>query len=274
MTKIDEFSVLISVYSKEKPEYLKAALESIWFKQTLKPTEIIIVEDGPMTNELSMIIDTFQNVAPAKVVLLKENSGLGVALSHGIMSCANEIIARMDSDDISSHDRFEKQIPLINKGYDVVSSWSLFFEDSIDNIIATKKRPENDCDIKKLAKKRSPVSHAASILRKSKVLEAGNYKHCPLYEDYDLWVRMIMNNAKFYNLQDYVYYIRSSTSQFGRRGGFKYLINELQAQWRFKYIGFINLFEFIRNCIIRIVIRLIPNNFRRKVYLILWQKSK
>lgn len=267
------FSVLLSVYNKEKPAYLKEALNSIWSTQTLKPAEIVIVKDGPLTKELDVEIQSFSQIAPVKIIALEKNMGLGLALAAGIKECSNEIIARMDSDDRSYPDRFEKQIPLMQKGYDVVSSWSIFFENSIDNIIATKQRPENDFAIKKLAKKRAPVSHASSILRKSKVLEAGNYKHLPYYEDYDLWVRMILAEAKFYNLQDYVYYVRGSQDQFGRRGGFSYLKTEIKAHWNFRRIGFLNLFEFIRNIIIRIVVRILPVNLRKDVYLFIWRKS-
>lgn len=266
------FSVLLSVYSKEDPVYLKQALNSIWNHQTLKPSEIIIVKDGPLTLELDKVVNLFSLLAPVKIVALKENMGLGIALSHGINACSNEFIARMDSDDISYPNRFEKQIPLMQKGYDVVSSWSIFFENSIDNIIATKERPEHHKEIIKLAKKRSPVCHPCSIIRKSKVLEAGNYRHFLFYEDYDLWVRMIMKDAKFYNLQDYIYYVRGSQSQFGRRGGLAYFKTEVKAHWSFKKSGFLSLFEFIRNIFIRFFIRLAPTFIRRKILLLIWNK--
>jgi len=268
------FTVLLSVYKREKPEYLDLALKSIWEEQTLKPAEIIIVEDGPLTKELYLVISTFKKRAPVKIIKNEKNLGLGMSLAKGIVASSHEFIARMDSDDISYPDRFEKQIPLMENKLDIVSSWSIFFEDSIHNIIATKKRPEKHEEIVKLAKKRSPVCHASSILRRSKVLEAGNYRYYPLYEDYDLWVRMILRGSKFKNLQDYVYYVRGSHDQFGRRGGIEYLKTEIKAHWNFKKLGFLNMAEFIRNISIRIIIRSLPVRLRRVIYLLIWKKSR
>ena len=268
------FSVLLSVYHKETPIFLTHALHSIWDNQTLKPSEIVIVKDGLLTKELDAEIEQFSQKAPVKVISLKHNVGLGPALAAGLLECSNELVARMDSDDVSYPNRFEKQIPLMEKGYDVVSSWSIFFENTLANIIATKKRPERHEKIMKLAKKRSPVCHASCILRKSKVLEAGNYRNYPYYEDYDLWVRMLLNGSKFYNLQDYVYYVRGSLSQFGRRGGLSYLKTEIKVHRNFRKVGFLTRFELMRNVMIRIVIRVLPVSLRKNVYMLIWKKSK
>jgi|SRR5690554_134598 len=269
-----EFSVLLSVYSKEEPEYLDQALKSVWVNQTLKPNEIVIVKDGPLTQELELVIDNFAENAPVQIVSIAKNGGLGKALALGVTKCSYEIIARMDSDDISTHDRFEKQIPIFTKDkIDVLSSWSSFFEKDINNTIATKKRPEFDAEIKSFAKKRSPVCHASCILRKSAILKAGNYQHFPLYEDYDLWVRMIMTGAKFYNLQDYVYLIRTSDGQFGRRGGLKYLITEIRAQNKFRKLGFLKWNESAKNIMIRVIVRLSPNFIRKRIYKIIWSRN-
>lgn len=269
-----EFSVLIAVYEKENPHFFKEALDSIWGNQTLKPTEIVIVRDGPLSHDLDNVINEFSERAPVKLVTLEVNGGLGKALKIGVKNCSHEIIARMDSDDISTNDRFEKQIPIfIKKNLDVLSSWSSFFENNKNNIIATKKRPELDSDIKAFAKKRSPVCHASCILRKSAVLNAGNYQHFPLYEDYDLWVRMIMSGATFHNLQDYVYLIRTSDGQFGRRGGLKYLITEIKAQNKFRKLGFLKWNESSKNIIIRFIVRLSPNFVRRRIYQFIWKQN-
>lgn len=271
---MNHFSVLLSVYNAENHKYLEAALSSIWDRQLLKPKQIVIVKDGPLTMDLDKVIYDFTLKAPVKLVELKENVGLGLALATGLKHCDFEIVARMDSDDISTSDRFSKQISKISEGYDLVSSWSKFFENNIENIIATKKRPEKHVDIFNLAKKRSPVCHASSVFRKSKVLESGSYRHFPYYEDYDLWVRMLLNNSKFYNLQDYVYLIRGSNSQFGRRGGLKYLITEIRAHYNFFKIGFLNFFELLRNILIRCLIRLQPIFLRRILYLFIWIITK
>lgn len=266
------FSVLMSVYYKEKPEYLQQALKSIWDTQTLKPDEIVIVKDGPLTEELDSIISTFKQSAPVKIIQLEKNVGLGIALSIGIKECKNEYIARMDSDDICKPDRFEKQIKYLNEGYDVVSCWSDFFEGDINNIIATKKRPEYHKDIVKLSKRRSPVCHAATMYKKTAVLKAGNYIHFPFYEDYHLWIRMIMAGCRFYNIQESLLLVRSSYEQIGRRGGYSYLKTEIQAHYDFHKLGFLNIFELIRNISFRIIIRLNPIQVRKYLYLLIWKR--
>ena len=111
-----QFSVLISVYKKEKAEYLKQALQSV-INQTLKPTEVVIVKDGFLTKELDECIEDFQRQHPKlfKILTFKKNRGLGLALRDGVKACKYEYIARMDSDDISKPDRFEKQFKYIQK---------------------------------------------------------------------------------------------------------------------------------------------------------------
>jgi glycosyltransferase involved in cell wall biosynthesis len=261
----------MSVYFKENSEYLKASLESIWNKQTLKPTEIVLVMDGPLTEELNIVIDHYKSEMPLKTVMLEKNLGQGLALSKGIEACSNEIIARMDSDDISYPTRFDRQIEKILDGYDIVSCWSCFFENSIDNIIAIKKRPENHEEIVKLAKKRSPMLGAGSIFKKDAVLKAGNYHDFHQGEDYHLWVRMIMNGDKFYNIQEPLYYVRTSHDQIKRRGGIKYLKNELEMLFCFYKLGFYSFFDLIGNILTRSVIRVLPSTIRGIIMRKIWK---
>lgn len=232
------FSVLISIYRKENPKWFREALDSV-FSQTLQPTEIVLVEDGPLTPELYAVIDEYSKKYPIfNIVKNETNLGLGLALRNGVNACSNEIIARMDTDDLLPTDRFEKQLKKIDEGYDVVSCMSMAFQDTIDNVIAVKKRPEFHNDIVKLAHKRSPVCHAACFMRKSKVLEAGNYVHRQYYEDYNLWVRMILAGSKFYNIQEVLYYVRTDERQVQRRGGMAYLKKELKYLYEFYTLGF------------------------------------
>lgn len=271
---MNSFSILMSVYDKEKPEYLKLALHSIWNNQTIKPNEIVIVKDGPLTEELDATIESFQQSAPVKIIQLEKNVGLGTALSIGINECENEYIARMDSDDISKPDRFQRQIKCLNEGYDIVSCWSEFFEGEVNNIVSVKKRPEFHKDIARLSKRRSPVCHAATMFKKTAVLQAGNYKHCLYYEDYYLWLRMINTGAKFYNIQDYLYSVRTSPDQFERRGGWQYLKLELSSFKLFYKEGLYSLSDYMINSLIRIIVRLFPLKLRRSLYLLIWKLSK
>lgn len=265
-----KFSVLLSIYKKENPRWLREALDSV-FNQTVQPAEIVLVKDGPLTAELESVINEYAFCHPIfNVVTNEKNLGLGLALQKGVLACSNEIIARMDTDDIIPKDRFEKQLAKIEEGYDVVSCWSRLFMDKQENVIAIKKRPEHHDDIVKLAHRRSPVCHAAVFMRKSSVLSAGNYQHRQYYEDYHLWIRMIMNGAKFYNVQEVLYYVRTTKEQLRRRGGFSYLKNELKYLREFYDMDFYTKKDLFVNANIRIAARLMPQGLRSFVFKIIW----
>ena len=140
-----------------------------------------------------------------------------------------------------------KQLKKITEGYDVISCWTKAFEVTPNNIIAVRQRPEKHEDIINLAHKRSPVCHAGCVLRRQAVIDAGNYQTCYLYEDYHLWVRMIMNGARFYNIQEVLYYVRTSPALIARRGGWRYMCNEIKTFRFFYNIGFYSRKDLLRH---------------------------
>ncbi len=267
------FSVLMSVYIKDDPSFLNEAFKSI-FTQTLQPDEIVLIKDGPLSIELDNIISLYSSTNTAfRIIENKSNLGLGLSLAKGVLLAKNELIIRMDADDILPSIRFEKMIAKISEGYDIVSSWTLFFEDDLANVIAIKKRPEFHEDIVKLAKRRSPISHAASVFRKSSVIKAGNYQDVGLYEDYHLWIRMIMSGAIFYNIQEPLYYVRTSQKQIGRRGGWKYALNEIKAFRYFHEIGFYSIYDLFFNIVTHTSVRFLPVPIRGFIIKRLWKRS-
>lgn len=266
------FSVLLSVYYKEKAEHLKESIKSIYFNQTLKPNEIILVEDGQLTEELYSSIEELKikigkNIF--KTVKLEENMGLGNALRIGIEKCSNELVARMDTDDIAYPNRFEEQIAYFKKfpETDVLGSFMSEFVDNIENVICIKDAPKNDIDMKKYMKLRDPVNHPSVMLKKSKVLEAGNYKEIFLNEDSYLWGRMLSKGCIFRNIQEPLVYFRTTDDTYKRRGGWKYIKAEYGLQKEFLKLGIINRVEFIRNITLKNIIRLMPNSLRKFIYL-------
>ena len=271
---MSKFSVLVSIYNKEKPEWFREALDSI-FAQTLQPYEIVLVEDGPLTPELYEVIDEYQSRFPIfNIVKNETNLGLGMALRKGVEASKTEYLMRMDTDDIIPPCRFEHQMKKIEEGYDVVSCWAQLFMGSFDNVIAVKTRPEKHDDIVKLAHKRSPICHAGTLFRKSAVLKAGNYLHYKLYEDYHLVIRLIMSGAKFYNMQEVLYYVRTTPEQMDRRSGFNYLKTELAFFKEFHRKGFFTTGDFFKNCIIRSIARLAPSSLRSKVLTRIWNHKQ
>ena len=262
------FSVLLSLYAKESPTFLASSLDSI-FHQTLLPTEIILVKDGPLTAELDAIVSDYAVRYPVlKVVALPQNQGLGRALNEGLKHCSYDIVARMDTDDISKPDRFEKQIAVFRKHpeLDLVGAWIDEFEEDIHHVISTRKLPERHEDVMSYATRRNPVNHPVVMFRKSAVLAAGGYQHFPLFEDYFLWVRMLKNGAKFYNIQESLLYFRTSPNMFKRRGGWKYAMDEVRFQNVMRKMKMITWGRFLMNVVIRFPVRIMPNKLREILY--------
>ena len=263
-----KFSVLLSLYHKESPLFLFKSLCSI-FSQTLLPDEVVLVEDGPLTPELYEVVEEFVHEHPEmKRVVLEKNKGLGEALNEGLKHCSHDLVARMDTDDIVKPDRFEKQLKIFQEDpeVDVVGSWIDEFEGDILHVVSVRRLPECHEDILSFAKKRNPINHPVVMFRKKAVLAAGGYQHFPLFEDYYLWVRMLMNGAKFYNIQESLLYFRSSPDMFKRRGGLKYVGTEVRFQNFLLRSHFISFPRYVQNVIIRVITRIMPNRWRALLY--------
>ena len=192
--KYPNYSVLMSIYKKDNVEWLKYAVDCM-LNQTIKPNEFVIVEDGPLTEELNEVISSYsKNSDIFNIIKIKKNGGLGPALKLGVEKCNNEWIARMDADDYSPKDRIEKQFKVLEKYPDIgiVGSNAIEFCNDIENVISTVNLPEKPEAINKFAKRRCPFRHSGILYRKSEILRAGNYQECYLFEDYDLYARMLM----------------------------------------------------------------------------------
>ncbi len=262
------FSVLMSLYAKERPDYLLQSLDSI-FSQTLPPDEAVLVEDGPLTDELYSVLDEYEKKYPQlKRIKLSQNGGLGKALNEGLKHCSYELVARMDTDDIAMPDRFEKQLKVFEEypQVEVVSAWIEEFDSDTNKSIAIRKLPEFPFEIYKFGKKRCPINHPVVMFKKNTVQFAGGYLSFPLFEDYYLWVRLLLNGAKFYNVQETLLKFRTSPEMYRRRGGFKHAINELKFQRHIYKLGYISTIQLFINIPIRFLTRIIPNSSRRWIY--------
>ncbi|AMQ07891.1 glycosyltransferase [Sporosarcina psychrophila] len=267
MVTQSNYSVLMSVYRKESPVNLDLSLESM-FSQTHPTNDFVLICDGPLTDELNTVIADYQKRFPdiLKIHRFKKNMGLGVALRQGIQNCENELIARMDSDDIAVNNRCEREQQEIIKGYDIVGSNIAEFIDTIDNIIATRTVPENHEDIVRFVKKRNPFNHPSVMYRKSKVLEAGNYRDEYRLEDYYLWVDMISIGCKGYNIQENLVHMRSTKDMYKRRSGLSLVKSLLRLRKYMQKSGLINVFEFISITIAQTILAVIPNALRSVLY--------
>lgn len=262
------FSVLLSLYIKENPVFLRQSLDSI-FHQTLLPDEVILVEDGPLTPELEQVVSDYSTRYPIlKVVPLSKNQGLGKALNEGLKHCSYDLVARMDTDDIAKPDRFRRQMEVFeaHPEIDVCGAWIDEFEGDVNQVLSTRKLPEHQEEIVAYALSRNPVNHPVVMFRKSAVIAAGGYQHFPLFEDYYLWLRMLKNGAKFYNIPESLLFFRTSSDMFKRRGGWKYAKDELRFLAMMRKMGMIGWGRFAMNVIIRFPMRVMPNSVRGFLY--------
>lgn len=268
MNNADKYSVLMSVYHKENPEYLKAAMNSIW-EQTVKTDDFVLVCDGPLTPELDAVIAEMQEEHPElTVVRLAKNGGLGNALNEGMKHCKNDLVARMDSDDISRPDRCERQLAVFRDYPEVsiVSGVVEEFTQSTEKIDSRRVLPETHKEILDFARKRNPFNHPCVMYRKAAVEAAGGYKDFYLLEDYYLWIRMLQSNAIGYNIQEPLLWMRAGSDMYKRRSGLRYARSQKAL---FKYMrdtGWITTGQYIKSSAIRGASSLAPNGLREFVF--------
>lgn len=264
------FSVLLSLYKKENPRALNQSFQSIWQDQTILPNEIILVLDGPIGNELQQIVAFWQEKIgdPLKLIPLPKNLGLGKALNEGLQHCSYEWVFRMDTDDICTPERFEKQIKFIQNNPDVVlfGGQILEFDQNISDANVLKAVPARYEDIRKFAQKRCPFNHMTVAYRKEVIEHLGGYKHHLFMEDYNLWLRVIGTGYKVANLEDVILYARVGNGMHARRKGFEYIKSEKQLLDLKKSLNLQNPIQANILFLLRSTFRLLPSDFLAKVY--------
>jgi len=261
------YSVLMSVYNAEKPEYFMKSIESI-ISQTIPPRDFVLVCDGPLTNELDQIIKKYMKSHPEimHVIRLKENVGLGMALNKGLELCKNDWIIRMDSDDIAFKSRSECQLTFAKENsLDVTSAWVIEIDNN-EKEYDMRTLPAAHTEIEKYAHRRNPINHPCVLFKRNVVEKAGGYRNMPYFEDYDLWVRLLCNGARMGNIQEPLLYMRAGNDFYKRRSGWRYCANTIKFWKEMRRIGFSNYYECIFNSMSRCVVSLLPNNFRKYLY--------
>ena len=263
------YSVLMSVYHKEKPEFLKQSMESI-FNQTVPTNDFVLVCDGPLNDELDAVISDMQHMFSERlnVVRLAENGGLGKALNEGIKHCKNELVARMDSDDIAYPNRCEKQLRVFaeRKEISICSGIVEEFTENPSIVDARRVPPETNIEIIKFAKMRNPFNHPCIMYKKSAVAAVCSYQDFYLLEDYYLWLRMLMAGYQGYNLQEPLLHMRAGADMYKRRGGWKYVKTQMKLFEFMKENGFISELQYWKSCLLRSASSVAPNWVRKFVF--------
>lgn len=260
-----KFSVLMSLYIKEKPQYLVECFQSL-IAQTVQPSEIVIVFDGKITDELEHVVQTFAEKLPLVIIRLPENRGLGKALNEGLTHCRHEWVFRMDTDDICIPERFEKQVKFIEQNPDIVIFGGQIaeFGQDIHDILSYRKVPTSHQEIVKFTQKRCPFNHMTVAYRKSDILACGGYQN--VQEDYYLWIKLMGADKASANLPDILVYARVGNGMVGRRRGFEHV----KAEWRLfrlKYqVGLQNPISGLGVFLMRAIPRLLPTSLLTQLY--------
>ena len=263
-----DFSALMSVYYKEKPENLLLAIKSV-FEQTHAPLELVLVRDGPIGAPLQKAIDHAKNIYPIKLVPIEKNLGLGPALNHGLKFCKSDIIARADSDDISVRERFGLQLSCFEKNPDLHLVGGLV-EEFINRPKDTnriKKVPLTYDQILQYSRKRNPFNHPTVMFKKKSVETVGSYENIPLFEDYHLWLKLLNDGFSMSNLDKVLVYFRIGNGMIERRMGWDYLRKEYYFAMKSYRSGLFSFLDFGEFIISRLPLRLFPKAFMRLVYI-------
>lgn len=273
---IESFSVCMCVYYKDNPQYFKQALESVSVLQTVKPSEIILVVDGPIYGELDHIVSKYERESEnLKVFRLSKNSGHAVARQKSIEKATNNILVIMDADDIARNNRFEKQINFLqhHKDIDIVGGQIEEFIDDKDNIVGKREVPLDHEEIAERLKSRCPFNQMTVMFRKDKVLKTGGYIDWFCNEDYYLWIRMAEAGCKFANLPDTLVNVRVGKDMYARRGGWKYFKSEKGLQDYMLNKKIISLPRYLFNVAVRFGVQVaMPNSVRGFVFQKLFRK--
>lgn len=262
-----KFSVLMSLYAKEQPDYLHQSLSSL-VAQTVPADEIIMVLDGAISPPLQTVLNEFSEILPIKILALSDNVGLGRALNAGLAICRHEWVMRMDTDDIALPQRFEWQCAYIEKNphLDVLGGQIAEFSHTPNDGSMQRRVP---CDAKAIylfAKKRCPFNHMTVAYRKSMVQSVGSYQHHWHMEDYNLWLRLLAHHAQVANLPEILVYARTGASMLHKRRGWSYILSEWQLFCLKRQLHIQSILPALYYLSIRTLVRILPIGLLRQVY--------
>lgn len=264
-----KYSVLMTVYKNDNPAYFHKSLMSM-LTQTYMPDEVVLVKDGPITKELEAVIDNINIDFPnmLQVLSLEKNVGLGLALNEGIKVCRNELIARMDADDISMKNRCELQLNEFKKDptLDIVGSAVDEFIGNERNILCKRSVPLTHEEICRFARQRDPFNHPTVMYRKKSIIAVGGYSDLRKNQDTDLWIKMIMNNAKTKNISSSLVLFRFDDKTYERRKNWMNTKLLISIRFRAYKKGFGSIFDLMKVCLTQIAIFLLPIDFQKWIY--------
>lgn len=268
MTNKLNYSVLTSVYCKENVEYLKASIESI-LKQTIPTNDYVIVKDGHLTDELDEVIREYEKKYDnIHVIDIPENVGLGAALNIGLKECKNELVARMDTDDIALENRCEIQLEEFKNDLelDIVGSYMYEFINDPNKIVATKKVPLTHKEIYEFGKRRNPFNHTTVMYKKSTLLKFGGYSNMRRGQDIELFTRLLYKGCKAKNIDKPLVKFRTNENMHKRRKSWETTKNFIGVIYKSWKMGYARLIDLLYVIILQVGLMIIPTPIGRWIY--------
>jgi glycosyltransferase involved in cell wall biosynthesis len=265
----EKFSVLASLYIKSKPEDFDRCMRSI-VDQTLRPAEVVIVLDGPVDRDVRSLIQAFRSKLPIQTLELQHNQGLGRALAAGLEACQYDLVARVDTDDVSVPTRFEKQVSYFRDHDGLVALGGGMRENYVcRGKILSRDRwgAHGKRGVTWSARRRNPVNHPTVMFRKIAISSVGGYVDCPFFEDYYLWARLLLANYQIENLEEILVETEVDDEFFNRRGGWRYLLLEIKFLMNLYRLKFLAIHHVFLSVILRAPLRLAPKGLRKFVYM-------
>lgn len=273
---MENYSVLMTVYCKEKPEYLEASLQSMML-QTIVTDDFVVVCDGPLTPELDKVLEQYVQQYPGvfNIIRLPENVGIGAAANVGLHRCKNELVAKMDADDISVPQRCEKQLRMFERNHDLTVQGGFIeeFNDNPEKPFAVRCVPESNAEIRKFARRRQPFNNMTVMYRRSAVLAVGGYRNFRRNEDYDLYLRLLHHDFYAGNLPETLVKARVDAGAFSRRASWATLKGCAQSRWYAFRIGYSSLMDFLICVVGQFVVFASPVKLQHLIYQKLFRRN-
>ena len=267
-TKLEKYSVLMSVYAGEKPEFLKQSIDSM-INQTYPTDDFVLVCDGELTDELDKVIKEYENTCKCfRTLRFKNNIGTGKCANAGIAACKNEYIVKMDSDDISLPDRCEVSMYLCTKHpkIDMLGAYIEEFDSESGEFVSIKKTPCGNGDIHRYARRRNPFNNQTLVYKKSLAQKVGGYSGIKRCEDYEFVVKMLADGARGRNLDKVLVRYRITKGNYERRKNWANTRSFISVRWRIYRSGFSHLSDFVVPCAVQLVLFVLPKSLTGKIY--------
>ena len=266
--RLPEYSVLMSVYKGEKPEFLRECIDSM-LEQTFAPDDFVLVCDGPLTDELDSVIGEYEQKHECfRVLRLPQNMGVGYCANEGLKMCRNEDIVKMDSDDIALPERCELSMYTMAKhpGVDMLGAYISEFDSDTGEEIAVRKTPTGDSAIKKYARRRMPFNNPTLVYKKSWVEKIGGYTTVRRCEDYDFVVRMLAAGAVGRNIPKVLVRYRVNGGNYDRRRNWANTRSFIAVRWKIYRSGFSGLWDFTVTTAAQLVMFILPSSLTGRFY--------